>query len=36
MTSGGSIQTAALDVGIGIVMTAIIGAVIGVINGKLG
>ena len=36
MTTDGSIQTAALDVGIGIVMTAIIGAVIGVINGKLG
>jgi hypothetical protein len=36
MTTDGSIQTAALDVGIGIIMTAIIGAVIGVINGKLG
>lgn len=30
------IQTAALDVGISIVMTAIIGAVIAVVNGKLG
>ena len=36
MTTDASIQTAALDVGIGIVMGAIIGAVIGVINGKLG
>ena len=31
-----SIQTTVLDVGIGIIMAAIIGAVIGLINGKLG
>ncbi len=36
MTSDANIQTAALDVGIGIVMTAIIGAVIALVNGKLG
>jgi hypothetical protein len=36
MTSDAAVQTAALDVGIGIVMTAIVGAVVGLVNGKLG
>tara|TARA_R110002124_G_scaffold112992_1_gene267259 strand:+ start:244 stop:636 length:393 start_codon:yes stop_codon:yes gene_type:complete len=31
-----TLQLAALDVGISIVMTAIIGAVIGIVNGKMG
>ncbi|PWH83195.1 hypothetical protein DIS18_01180 [Algibacter marinivivus] len=36
MIPGAEIQLAALDVGISIVMTTIIGAVVGAINGKLG
>ena len=36
MMADASMQMAALDVGIGIVMTAIVGAVVGVVNGKLG
>ncbi len=36
MNSEATLQMAALDVGIGIVMTAIIGAIIGAVNGKLG
>ena len=36
MVPGMELQLAALDVGISVVMTTIIGAVIGAINGKLG
>ncbi len=36
LNSEATLQMAALDVGIGIVMTAIIGAIIGAVNGKLG
>lgn len=36
MTSEATLQMAAIDVGIGIVMTAITGAIIGAVNGKIG
>ena len=36
MNSEAAIDLAALDVGINIVMTSIIGAVIGIVNGKIG
>lgn len=36
MNSGNTMELAALDVGISVVMTAIIGAVIGLVNGKMG
>ncbi|WP_298345380.1 DUF1761 domain-containing protein [uncultured Algibacter sp.] len=36
MIPGAELQLAALDVGISVIMTSIIGAVIGALNGKLG